>query len=80
VKAGSKLKWKEARELEGIEGNIQRAEENVLRLEAMFSAPDFHAKFGDRTTQLVEELESAKATVEKLYLRWHELEELKGGA
>ena len=80
AKAGSKLKWKEARELEGIEENIQRAEEDVLRLEAMFSAPDFHEKFGDRTTQLVEELESAKATVEKLYLRWHTLEELKGGA
>lgn len=80
AKAGSKLKWKEARELEGIEENIQRAEEDVLRLEAMFSAPDFHEKFGDRTTQLVEELESAKATVEKLYLRWHKLEELKGGA
>jgi ATP-binding cassette subfamily F protein uup len=78
--AGNKLKWKEARELEGIEENIQRAEEDVLRLEAMFSAPDFHEKFGDRTTQLVEELESAKATVEKLYLRWHTLEELKGGA
>jgi hypothetical protein len=46
----------------------------------MFSAPDFHEKFGDRTMQLVEELESAKATVEKLYLRWHTLEELKGGA
>ena len=80
AKAGSKLKWKEARELEGIEENIQRAEEDVLRLEAMFSAPDFHEKFGDRTMQLVEELESAKATVEKLYLRWHTLEELKGGA
>ena len=78
--AGNKLKWKEARELEGIEENIQRAEEDVLRLEAMFSAPDFHEKFGDRTMQLVEELESAKATVEKLYLRWHTLEELKGGA
>jgi ATP-binding cassette subfamily F protein uup len=80
AKAESKLKWKEARELEGIEENIQRAEEDVQRLEAMFSAPDFHEKFGDRTTQLVEELESAKGTVEKLYLRWHTLEELKGGA
>jgi ATP-binding cassette subfamily F protein uup len=80
AKEGIKLKWKEARELEGIEENIQRAEEDVLRLEAIFSAPDFHEKFGDRTTQLVEELERAKATVEKLYLRWHTLEELKGGA
>jgi ATP-binding cassette subfamily F protein uup len=79
TRAAIKLKWKEARELEGIEENIQRAEEDVLRLEAMFSAPDFYEKYGDRTTQLVEEIEGAKATVERLYLRWHELEELKQG-
>jgi ATP-binding cassette subfamily F protein uup len=79
ARSASKLKWKEARELEGIEDDIKRAEEDVARLETIFSASDFYEKHGDRITQLMEELENAKATVDRLYARWHALEGLRGG-
>lgn len=73
------LKWKEARELETIEREIVVAEAEVERLQAIFSEPDFYQKRGDTTSQLKGELDAAKATVDRLYTRWNELEELKSG-
>lgn len=75
----NKLKWKEARELESIEQDVLRAEAEVTRIETLFSAPDFYEKHGDQTAQLTTELASAKERVERLYARWHELEELRSG-
>jgi len=72
-----KLKWREARELELIEQDIARAEAEVGRIEGAFSAPDFYAKHGAQTVQLTEDLAAAKNRVERLYSRWHELEELR---
>jgi ABC transport system ATP-binding/permease protein len=77
-KLPSKLKWKEARELETIQQDIADAEANVWRIEAIFSTPDFYEKHGEQTVQLTAELAAAKEKVEQLYARWHELEELKG--
>jgi ATP-binding cassette subfamily F protein uup len=74
-----KLKWKEAKELEGIEKEIARAEEDVARIETIFSAPDFYEKYGERTVALTADLEAARKEVERLYARWHELEELRTG-
>lgn len=74
-----KLKWKDARELETIELDIVRAEGEVERIEAIFSAPDFYEKHGEQTGQLTDELAAAKENVERLYARWHELEELRSG-
>ena len=48
-----------------------------MRIEAIFSEPDFYAKHGTRTIELTAELETAKRKVETLYARWHELEELR---
>jgi ATP-binding cassette subfamily F protein uup len=76
-KSAPKLKWKEAKELEGMEKSIADAEAEVQRIEAIFSAPDFYELHGNRTTQLTRELEHARANVEQLYERWHYLEELK---
>jgi ATP-binding cassette subfamily F protein uup len=73
------LKWKEARELESIEHEIVDAEAEVERLEAVFSQPDFYQKRGDQISQLTRELDAARATVDRLYTRWNELEELKSG-
>ena len=73
----NKLKWKEARELETIEHDILRAEAEVVRIEGIFSADDFYKKHGDQTPQLTTELAAAKEKVERLYARWHELEELR---
>ena len=74
-----KLKWKDARELEQIEGEITRAEADVERIVAIFSADDFYEKRGDQTARLTEELAGARAKVDRLYARWHELEELRSG-
>jgi ATP-binding cassette subfamily F protein uup len=72
-----KLTWKEARELESIEGEITRAESEVQRIEGLFSMPDFYAKHGAEAQQLIDQLADRKAEVERLYARWHELEEKK---
>jgi len=75
----TKLKWKEAKELETIEHSIIQAESEVVRIEAIFASPDFYEKRGERTVQLSQELAAAKGEVERLYARWHELEEIKAG-
>ncbi len=75
----AKLTWKEVKELETIEQDIASAEEAVASIEAIFASPDFYEKHGDRTAQLSEELTAAKAAAERLYARWHELEEAKAG-
>ncbi len=73
----AKLTWKESKELSTIETDIQRAEDDVHRIEALFMSPDFYARHGERAAQLTAELDGARATVERLYARWHELEEKK---
>ncbi len=74
-----KLKWKEAKELETIEDDILRAEEEVHRIEAIFVADDFYQKHADKTTQFTNELNAGKEKVERLYERWRELESLQKG-
>jgi ATP-binding cassette subfamily F protein uup len=73
----NKLKWKEAKELETIEQDILNAEAEVERIEKIFALPDFYEKHGDQTVSLTAELSAAKATVDRLYTRWHKLEELQ---
>lgn len=72
-----KLTWKEKKELESIEENIMVAEENVERIEGIFSSEDFYEKYASQTNELNAELESAKEVVKKLYLRWEELESIE---
>jgi ATP-binding cassette subfamily F protein uup len=79
AKAGNRLKWKEARELETIEGDILNAEAEVERIVSIFSANDFYEKHGVQTAQLTGDLAAAKENVERLYGRWHELEKLRSG-
>jgi ATP-binding cassette subfamily F protein uup len=77
--ASKKLKWKDAKELETIEPEILRAEAEVVRIEAIFSADDFYEKHGEHILQLTNDLAAAKEQVKRLYARWHELEELRAG-
>ncbi len=79
-KPKSKLKWKEQKELEGMEQAILTAEEDVQRIELIFTAPDFYEKHGAKIPELTKELATAKTKVEQLYTRWHELEALKNSA
>ncbi|MGE5432166.1 MAG: ABC-F family ATP-binding cassette domain-containing protein [Syntrophomonadaceae bacterium] len=74
-----KLKWKEARELETIESDIMAAEEEVSRIESIFSSGDFYEKYAKQTNELSVELDRAKQRVKELYERWEELEKIKNG-
>jgi ATP-binding cassette subfamily F protein uup len=72
-----KLSFKEARELEGIEAQIQAAEAEVLRIEGLFADPEFFRKQGAQVNQLTIELDATKETITRLYARWEELEAIK---
>ena len=75
----NKFKWKEAKELESIEFELPRAEGELARIEQIFASSDFYENHGDEIVQLTADLAAAKATVDRLYARWHELEELRSG-
>ncbi|MFA6598610.1 MAG: ATP-binding cassette domain-containing protein [Ignavibacteriaceae bacterium] len=72
-----KLTWKEAKELETIEATILTAEEEVAKIESIFSSPDFYEKYAMQTNELNRQLEQAKQSVKLLFDRWEELEKLK---
>ncbi|HZJ14327.1 MAG TPA: ATP-binding cassette domain-containing protein [Chthoniobacteraceae bacterium] len=72
-----KLKWKEERELEGMEAAILAAEDEVVRLEALLAAPDFYAKHGSDWAAFEAQLKIARDTVAQLYARWEELEAIR---
>ena len=74
---GRKLKWKEERELEGMEDKILELETEAEELESMFNQPDFYEKHGNEAVELTEKLNSLKSEIEQLYARWEELEEIK---
>ncbi len=74
-----KLKWKEERELETIEERILEVEGNIERIESIFGSPGFFEKYGDKSTELQDELDNNKEMVESLYKRWEELENIKNG-
>jgi ATP-binding cassette subfamily F protein uup len=73
-KRQKKLSYKEQRELDGMEGVVMEAEAEVERIEALFSAPDFFEKYGDKTAELQNELDAMREKLECLYARWDELE------
>src|ERR1039457_5316243 len=72
-----KLSFKEARELEGMEAQIQAIEAEVARIEGLFIQPDFHRKHATQVNRLTDELEAAKEKATQLYARWEELEAIK---
>jgi ATP-binding cassette subfamily F protein uup len=75
--ASRKLSFKEMKELETIEADILRAEDEVRRIEELFGAPDFYVRYSVQIDRLTIDLDSAKEKVEVLYERWHDLEARK---
>jgi ATP-binding cassette subfamily F protein uup len=71
-----KLKWKEERELEGMEAAILAAENEVARIEALFAEPDFYVTHAAELTKFEKELRAARDEVARLYARWAELGEV----
>jgi ABC transport system ATP-binding/permease protein len=68
--------WKERQELAGMEAAIVAAEQRVTELEATLSDPLIFKERGAEVPALVADLDRARAEVERLFARWHELEEL----
>ena len=71
-----KLKWKEERELEGMEAAIIAAENEVTRIEALFSEPDFYVTHAAELATFETKLRAARDEVARLYARWAELGEV----
>ena len=68
-----KLKYKEERELEGMEATILAAEDEVARIEALFADPEFFANRAAEFPKFDAELRAARAEVARLYARWEGL-------
>jgi len=75
-----KLSFKEARELEGMEAQIQAVDAEISRIEGLFASPDFHRTHATQTSQLTADLAATKEKLPKLYARWEELEAIKASA
>jgi ABC transport system ATP-binding/permease protein len=73
-----KLKWKEERELEGMEAAILAAESEVARIEALFAQPDFYTAHAAELAKFEADLRNARDEVARLYARWAELGEVAG--
>jgi ABC transport system ATP-binding/permease protein len=76
VVAPRKLTFKEARELDGIEGAIAAAETRVRELEATLSDPAVFKDRGSEVQGIIAALDAARAEVEQLFARWQELDAL----
>jgi ATP-binding cassette subfamily F protein uup len=72
-----KLSFKEARELETVQAQIQTVEADIVRIEALFSSPEFYRTHALQTNELTAELSAAKERLARLYQRWEELETIK---
>ena len=72
-----KLKWKEARELEGMEGAILEAETAAAGIEEKLNDPDYYRDHAREAAALSEELETRRRGIERLYARWEELEAIR---
>jgi hypothetical protein len=75
-----KLSFKEARELEGMEAQIDGVDAEITRIEGLFASPDFHRTHATQTRQLTANLAAAKENLAELYARWEELEAIKAAA
>lgn len=56
------------------------AEEEVSKIEAIFSSPDFYKEYAEQTNELTGKLNKAKSKVKQLYDRWQELEEINSSS
>ena len=77
---GRKLSFKETRELEGMEAEILRVEQEIGRVENLFAEPDFHKNHATQTTALLADLAANKEKLNQLFTRWTELEALKAAS
>ena len=73
----AKLSYKLQLELDGLPDRIEALEKAVAALEEETRQPDFYARPFDAVRPVLDELETAKATLDEAVERWSELEELR---
>ena len=71
-----KLSFKEQRELETIESQIEAAEARKVEAEAALGSPQTYATEPQRVPQLQRQLDESAAEIDRLYARWQELQDL----
>jgi ATP-binding cassette subfamily F protein uup len=74
-----KLSYKEQRELDGMEATIEAAETRKSELEGQLATPSVFSN-SSKVAELQKELETVSTQVERLYLRWQELQNLVAGS
>lgn len=72
-----KITWKEKIELEGMEQQIMDIENKKSKIEELFTDPDFYKNNASEISNLKTELSEYEDLLNKLYLRWEELEEIR---
>ena len=75
-----KLSFREQRDLEGIEAQIEAAESRKAQAEAALGDVQTYAKEPQRVPELQRQLDESAAEIERLYARWQELQDLQGPA
>jgi ATP-binding cassette subfamily F protein uup len=75
-KKAAKMSYKDKFELENIEDNIAKAEQLVDQVSEKLNQPEVISD-KDKLKSCCEDLDKAKAEVDRLYSRWEELELLK---
>lgn len=68
-----KLSYKDQRELDSMDANIQKAESKLAKLAQESSAPEVAAN-SKRLMELSKEMGDVQAEIDRLYARWTELE------
>ena len=72
-----RLNFKETRELEGMEAEILKVEQEIGRIENLFADPEFHRTHSAQTNGLLVELAAHKEKLSRLFARWTELEAIQ---
>ncbi|WP_338867545.1 ribosomal protection-like ABC-F family protein [Myxococcus stipitatus] len=73
-----KLSYKDQRELDGMEATIEAAETRKASLEAQLADPAIYSN-GGKVAEIQKDLDAAIAEVDRLYVRWQELQDLAAG-
>jgi ATP-binding cassette subfamily F protein uup len=75
--AKTRLTYKLQRELEQLPVQIEKAEKEIAALEEKVADPGFYQKAHSETEPVFKALTEAQQTLETLFMRWEELENMK---
>ena len=71
------MSYLEQRELEGLEGAIEEAENKVSQLQQKIAHPKFYEQPYEEVQGILQALDGATGEVDGLYARWEELESIQ---